>query len=129
VLPNGTTNVGNRVVVSPEGATATIGKLSAQQIVAANISSLTITNESVSFPPFQITDIGVSGSNVVLSWNTQGITNAVQVTTNTTGGYSPSNFVNLATIPVVTTPTTNYIDMGGATNKPTRYYRISQPLP
>jgi hypothetical protein len=87
-------------------------------------------------PPFQITSIvltnsGVDGNNdILITWNTSGTTNNhVQVTTGTANGsYSTTGFANLANI-VVTTATTNYLDVGGATNTTTgaRYYRISSP--
>ncbi|MGD0057895.1 MAG: hypothetical protein ABSD58_00615 [Verrucomicrobiia bacterium] len=69
-----------------------------------------------------------SGHDILLQWNTNGTTNNhVQVTTGTANGsYSASGFANLANI-VVTTATTNYVDVGGATNTPSRYYRISSP--
>jgi len=86
--------------------------------------------------PFQITSIvvtnsGVDGNNdLLITWNTSGTTNNhVQVTTGTANGsYSTTGFANLANI-VVTTATTNYLDVGGATNTTTgaRYYRISSP--
>ncbi|MGA2604821.1 MAG: NHL repeat-containing protein [Verrucomicrobiia bacterium] len=86
--------------------------------------------------PFQITSIvvtnsGVDGNNdLLITWNTSGTTNNhVQVTTGTANGsYSTNGFANVASI-VATTATTNYLDVGGATNTTTgaRYYRISSP--
>jgi hypothetical protein len=86
--------------------------------------------------PFQITSIvltnsGVDGDNdILITWNTSGTTNNhVQVTTGTANAsYSTAGFANLANV-VVTTATTNYLDVGGATNTTTgaRYYRISSP--
>jgi T5SS/PEP-CTERM-associated repeat protein len=74
---------------------------------------------------------GVDGNNdILIKWNTNGTTNNhVQVTTGTANGsFSTNAFANLANI-VVTSPTTNYLDVGGATNTTTgaRYYRISSP--
>ncbi len=74
---------------------------------------------------------GVDGNNdILLQWKTNGATNNhVQVTTGTANGsYSTNGFANLANI-VVTTATTNYLEVGGVTNTTThtRYYRISSP--
>ena len=85
----------------------------------ATITSITRTNS------------GVDGNNdILLQWNTNGATNNhVQVTTGTANGsYSTNGFANLANI-VVTTATTNYLDVGGVTNTTThtKYYRISSP--
>jgi hypothetical protein len=71
-----------------------------------------------------------SSNNVHISWSAAGVrTNAVQVSGgNATGGYT-SNFFDLTTPPYIVLPVsgdvmTNYIDVGGATKSPTRYYRI-----
>jgi hypothetical protein len=125
-ISGGPTVMGTEILMIPEGAAA-VSSVSAVQILAAYIPSITITNESVSFGPLlKITSIARSGNNIVLAWTTEGITNIVQVTTNTTGNYNTNNFVNLANL-VITTITTNYVDVGGATNKPARYYRIREP--
>ncbi len=85
----------------------------------ATITSITRTNS------------GVDGNNdILIQWNTNGATNNhVQFTTGTANGsYSTNGFANLSNI-VVTTATTNYLDVGGVTNTTThtRYYRISSP--
>jgi hypothetical protein len=127
-ISGGPTVMGNKILTIPEGGVVG-GSVFAGQILAASIPSITITDEHVSFVPrLAINSIASSGNNIVLNWTTDGLTNIVQVTTNTTGAYNPSNFVNLASL-AITTTTTNYVDVGGATNKPTRYYRIREPLP
>jgi hypothetical protein len=78
---------------------------------------------------FQIASIALQGSNVVLSWTgTGGSTNQVQTTGgDASGDYVTNGFVNLgAPLNLIGTGqvTTNYIDVGGATNQPARYYRI-----
>ncbi|HTS17887.1 MAG TPA: thrombospondin type 3 repeat-containing protein [Verrucomicrobiae bacterium] len=80
-------------------------------------------------PPFQITSIVQSNNDVILTWNTAGgLTNQIQVTSGGAGGiYSTNGFTNLGSqliIPGSGITTTNYLDVGGATNKPARYYRI-----
>jgi pectate lyase len=68
------------------------------------------------------------GSDVLITWTTAGAhTNAVQATTgNGSGGYA-TNFTDISG-PVIITgsgdATTNYTDAGGATNSPSRYYRV-----
>lgn len=83
--------------------------------------------------PFQITSIsrtnsGVDGNNdILIKWNTTGTNNHVLVSSGTANGsYSTNTFTSVASI-AVTTTITNYVDVGGATNVPTRYYRISSP--
>jgi hypothetical protein len=129
---NGATNFGNHVVVTPLGGSQ-ISQVSAHQILAANIPSITITNETVSPPAqFQISSIvRTNSSDMLVTWTfplprpvpSNLITNVVQVTTNTTGGYNPSNYVDLATVLINTSPT-NYLDVGGATAAPARFYRL-----
>ena len=67
-------------------------------------------------------------NDVVITWTTAGVrTNAVQATTgDATGGYT-KNFNDISgsiIIPVSGDTTTNYVETGGATNAPSRYYRI-----
>jgi hypothetical protein len=79
---------------------------------------------SSAVPPFAITSITRSGHDVNLVWNGQPGSNVVQVSTGTaTGGYT-NNFVDLAVINVPSFGVTNYVDSGGATNGPSRFYRI-----
>ena len=92
-----------------------------------NTNTLGIIKLIVECPP-RITSITRQGSNVVLTWRTSGAgtTNTVQVTPGTppaVGNYT-NNFVNLSSAMIVTSPFTNFTDVGGATNVPARYYRI-----
>jgi hypothetical protein len=51
----------------------------------------------------------------------------VQVTSGTVGGSYSTSYVNLSTQIVVVgcgITSTNYLDVGGATNRPARYYRV-----
>jgi hypothetical protein len=125
-ISGGPTVMGNEILIIPEGAVGG-SSVSAGQILAAYIPSITITNERASFfPTLKITSIARSGNNIVLNWTTDGISNIVQVTTNATGNYNTNNFVDVAAIAITTTKT-NYTDVGGATNT-TRFYRIREPL-
>ena len=70
-----------------------------------------------------------SGNNITVTWSTAGGgTNVVQVTGGTVNGSYTNNFVDLpasqTVIPGSGDSTTNYVDVGGATNTPARYYRI-----
>jgi hypothetical protein len=79
-------------------------------------------------PPFQITSILQSGNNIALTWITiDGTTNQVQVTGGAGGNYATNGFTNLGAQMLIGgsgVATTNYLDVGGATNKPARYYRV-----
>jgi len=76
----------------------------------------------------RINSIVLQGNNVLLTWATVGgLTNIVQATNGKSGGGYSTNFVALSPqiIPTGTgVTTTNYLDVGGATNKPSRYYRV-----
>jgi hypothetical protein len=83
---------------------------------------------SSNVPPIQIASITVSSNNVRITWTPYGgMTNVVQVTKGGPGGSYSNNFTNLSPMIFVggTGPfTTNYVDVGGATNRPARYYRV-----
>lgn len=75
---------------------------------------------SVSY--FHITSVVNTGSNVFVSWMTGiGKTNALQATN---GGYATNSFTDIFTVTNTVGTTTNYLDVGGATNKPARFYRV-----
>ncbi len=81
---------------------------------------------------FQIISVAPQqGTNMVITWTTAGgHTNMVQVTGgDATGGYSTNNFADIPSSQTILPGTggdasTNYADPGGATNVPSRYYRI-----
>jgi thrombospondin type 3 repeat protein len=80
-------------------------------------------------PPFQITSVVQVGNNIVLTWNTGGgLTNQVQVTSGgVDGSYSTNGFTNLSPQMIISgtgITTATYTDTDGATNKPSRYYRV-----
>ena len=76
---------------------------------------------------FNITSVVPQGNDMLITWQTVGgETNVVQVTTGTSGSYS-NNFTDLSPIIIPKGgdfTTTNYLDAGGATNGPMRYYRV-----
>ena len=78
-------------------------------------------------PPL-VTAITRESSDIRVTWTTTaGKTNVVQVTSGGTNGGFTNNFLDLS--PPIIVPGsgqvgTNYLDSGGATNLPTRYYRV-----
>lgn len=83
--------------------------------------------------PFNITSVAIAGTNVVLTWTTTGgNTNVVQATPGSSGSYNTNGFVNISGQMIIAGSggvTTNYTDVGGATDRPSRYYRIQQLAP
>jgi hypothetical protein len=73
---------------------------------------------------FQITSIAPSGNDLLITWTV--VTNkSYMVELSTTA--PTSSFTNLGTVTVPASPaisSTNYLDLGAATNGPTRFYRI-----
>jgi hypothetical protein len=78
-------------------------------------------------PPL-VTAIARESSDIRVTWTTTaGKTNVVQVTSGDTNGGFTNNFLDLS--PPIIVPGsgqvgTNYLDSGGATNVPARYYRV-----
>jgi autotransporter-associated beta strand protein len=94
-----------------------------------NFHSTFVNNGSIvggPAPVFQIGSIVPQGNNILVTWATSpGKTNELQVTAGGIGGsYSTNNFIAIFTVTNTTGSTTNYLDVGGATNKPARYYRV-----
>lgn len=85
--------------------------------------------------PFAITSIALQSNNVSLTWNAlAGTTNLVQATNGAADGSYANNFLTIS--PPIIIPSggpvfvsTNYLDVGGATNVPSRYYRIFSVSP
>jgi hypothetical protein len=75
---------------------------------------------------FRIINETPQGKNMVITWKTAGLrTNALQAVTG--GGYGTNGFADISgpiIINVSGDTVTNWTDSGGATNGPTRYYRI-----
>ena len=76
----------------------------------------------------RITSLAGQGSNMVVTWKTAGVrTNVVQAAKGTGAGGSSTNFQDISGPIIINVPgdtSTNYTDAGGATNHPSRYYRI-----
>ncbi len=79
---------------------------------------------------FRITSVVRNTTDVVITWATAGIrTNVLEALTPGAIGYTTNGLVAFQAVStniinVVGDTTTNYTDAGGATNSPTRYYRI-----
>ena len=77
-----------------------------------------------------IISVTAQGPDMLITWATAGgHTNIVQVTSgDADGSYSTNNFADILDSQTIVTGsgdvTTNYTDTGGATNTPSRYYRI-----
>ena len=81
------------------------------------------TNPTNSASAFRITSVTPTNNDVRISWRTAGgRTNIVQAMTDLSGSYSnlSPNIVIVGSGDV----TTNYLDVGGATNQPSRFYRV-----
>jgi hypothetical protein len=86
------------------------------------------TNPTNSASVLRIISALPQNNDVVVTWQTAGgRTNAVQATVgDANGGYS-TNFTDISGLIVLPGSgelTTNYLDAGGATNVPSRFYRI-----
>jgi hypothetical protein len=83
-----------------------------------------INNASV----FGITSVTADGTNISVVWTSgSGRTNVVQVLTAGVDGSYSNNFSDWSQQIILLgtgVVTTNYLDLGGATNSPARYYRI-----
>ncbi len=89
------------------------------------------TDPTNSASALRITSTAAQGANVNITWNTAGgHTNIVQVTSGDgSGGYTTNNFLDIPNSQTILPgfggdASTNYLDLGGATNVPSRYYRI-----
>lgn len=88
------------------------------------------TNPTNSVSAFRIISAVRQSTSVVITWTTAGgRTNVVQTSAGGENGGYTTNFVDITTPPHLIVSgsgdaTTNYVDSGGATNAPARYYRI-----
>ena len=84
----------------------------------------TVTLDSASV---RIVAIQALGDDINLTWQTFGnTTNVIQLATPIIAGNYTNNFINLGTVvvPGSGVAVTNWVDHGGATNSPSRFYRI-----
>ena len=84
------------------------------------------TDPTNSASVFHITSVIRTNNDVRITWMMgSGRTNALQaVTVAGNGSYATNSFATLFTVTNTVGTTTNYLDVGGATNSPARYYRV-----
>lgn len=85
------------------------------------------------FDPSILRMVGIEaiGDDIKLTWQTPGnTTNLIQLATPIINGNYTNNYINLDTVvvPGSRVVITNWVDYGGATNYPARYYRIGLQL-
>ena len=78
--------------------------------------------------PFAVTSITRSGNNMVINWNGQPGSNIVQVATSPNNYSGAGTFVNVGSVVLTNFTPATFTDVGGATNKPNRYYRVKGSL-
>ena len=72
---------------------------------------------------FRITSVTRTGNNVLIGWMMgPGKTNALQATNG--GSYNTNGLADIFIVTNTVGTATNYLDVGGATNNPARYYRV-----
>jgi len=84
------------------------------------------TDPTNSASVFRITSFINTGDDVRITWTMgPGKTNALQAAAGDAGGgFSADNFADIFTVTNTVGTTTNYLDVGAATNFPARFYRI-----
>ncbi len=86
------------------------------------------TNPTNSASVFHITSVTPQGTNMVVTWQTAGgHTNVVQAATGLGAGSYATNFTDISPYIIIAgsgDTATNYVDWSGATNSPSRYYRV-----
>jgi len=85
-------------------------------------------NPTNSASVFRIISVIPQGNDVAIAWATVGgKTNVVQVTAGGASGSYVTNLINLSGLFIISgsgDTATNYLDLGGATNRPARFYRV-----
>ncbi|HTS19680.1 MAG TPA: hypothetical protein VMP11_19045 [Verrucomicrobiae bacterium] len=101
-------------------------------VVSTNVIGQVVLNVTITPPasplPFQIISIVRSTNDIILTWTTAAAgANSVQAVNGGTSGYNTNAFQTIWTTNVLTGTTNSYTDVGGATNVPSRFYRIYYP--
>ncbi len=84
------------------------------------------TDPTNSMSSFRVISVTVTGNSLRVTW-TMGSnkTNTLQATAgDENGGYNTNGFADIFTVTNTVGPVTNYLDDGGATNVPARFYRV-----
>jgi hypothetical protein len=86
---------------------------------------LTGTDPTNCASAFRITGLVQEANDIRLTWMTGvGRTNALERTAGAAGSFATNNFAPIFTVTNTVGATTNYLDIGTATNTPARYYRV-----
>jgi hypothetical protein len=96
---------------------------------SGNVSVCTqrVTVATLSLSDIRIVAIDANGEDIALTWQTLGsTTNVIQLVTPNINGSYTNDYVDLdaVIVPGNTAVITNWVDYGGATTSPSRYYRI-----
>ncbi len=138
ISPNGVVSVNcgtNQDFIITAGPGYPIVDVLVDSVSVGPISSYTFTNVTASHTIdasfatnlFQVLSIKREGGDVRVTWATVGGHDyVVQTNAPPPGGSYTNNFSDLTTIsvPGIGESTTNYLDVGAATNSPSRYYRL-----
>jgi hypothetical protein len=113
----------------PDGDPDGDGYTNLQEYLAGSDPQDRLSTPLQTTSPPRFTSILQLGNNIVLAWTaTGGTTNQLQVTAGAgNGSYATNGFTNLGAQMLIGGSglvTTNYTDVGGATNVPARYYRV-----
>jgi uncharacterized repeat protein (TIGR03803 family) len=84
------------------------------------------TDPTNSVSAFRIVSILPNGIDLLVTWTTGvGRTNALQATAgDASGSYNTNGFADIFTVTNTVGTSTNYLDVGAATNVPSRFYRV-----
>ena len=83
------------------------------------------TDPTNSVSVLRITSFSRESNNIRVTWTMgAGRTNALQVTSGTGGSYTTNNFADHFIVTNTVGSTTNFLDVGAATNASTRFYRV-----
>jgi hypothetical protein len=84
------------------------------------------TDPTNSSSALRITSVVATGNNVMINWTTGiGVTDALQAAPGTGGGgYNTNGFTAIFIVTNTLSSSTNFLDVGAATNFPSRYYRV-----
>jgi len=83
------------------------------------------TDPTKSASAFQITSLAFVGTGIQVTWQTGlGKTNALERSESDATGSFSNNFTAIFTVTNTVGTTTNYLDLGAATNAPAFYYRV-----
>ncbi len=91
--------------------------------------NVVVSSGTSTTPVFQVTSIVRQGNNIVLTWTEAGGTsNTVQAASGSVTGNYSNNFADISSLITngyLTIVTNTFSDVGGATNVPARFYRVS----